>query len=105
MKKLLVRALAPIVIIGGMWYTPSASGQTLTYTVATVFPVGNLPTCVAAGDFNGDGTPDVAVTTQSGVGILLNNGSGFQPVVNYTAGTNPQSVAAADFNGDGKLDL
>ena len=106
MKKFLVRVLAPAVMIGGLWHTPAASGQTLSFTVAPTFPVGNLPTCVAAGDFNGDGKADVAVTTQIGVGILLNNASGgFQPVVNYTVGTNPQSVAAGDFNGDGKLDL
>ena len=58
------------------------------------------------GDFNGDGKPDVAVTNQNGLAVLLNNGSGgFEPAVSYIVGTNPQSVAAADLNGDGHVDL
>ncbi len=66
---------------------------------------------VAAGDFNGDGILDLAVTNQ-GVGntvsVLLGNGDGtFQTQIPYglDPGSSPNAVAVGDFNGDGKLDL
>jgi len=70
------------------------------------------------GDFNGDGSPDVAifgtdhVTGQHAVGILLGNGDGtFQAAketilsVPGTPLTGICAAADADFNGDGRLDL
>jgi Family of unknown function (DUF6519)/FG-GAP-like repeat len=64
-------------------------------------------TCMAAGDFNGDGKPDLAVVTLPGtVLILLNNGDGtFQLGSSYPAGSFPFSIVAADFTGNGTLDL
>ena len=58
-----------------------------------------------AGDFNGDGSLDLA-----GVGtaakVRLNNGAGaFGAVVDYAIGGQGQDIAAGDFNGDGRLDL
>ena len=78
------------------------------------------PHSIAAGDFNGDGDVDVAVTTATDVRVLLGNGDGtfgagavaglppqFPP--EYTGTTplpqTPLSVAVGDFNNDGKLDL
>ncbi len=70
-----------------------------------------------AGDFNGDGVPDLAVVNPcsssycgSGYGsvtILIGNGDGsFQDPVPYATGTyQPMSVATGDFNGDGVPDL
>jgi hypothetical protein len=59
---------------------------------------------VVAGDFNGDGKPDLAAAYDGNLFIMLNNGSGgFQPPVSSLAG--PQSVCVGDFNGDGRLDL
>jgi len=63
---------------------------------------------VAVGDFNGDGIPDLAMTSYySGVvTILLGNGDGtFQLGQSYTVGGYPYSIAVADLNGDGKQDL
>lgn len=58
------------------------------------------------GDFNGDGIPDIAATTDSGVSVYLGNGDGtFGPAIFTTGGFAPQAVVTGDFNNDGKLDL
>jgi hypothetical protein len=73
----------------------------------TDYSLGDLPLCMATGDFNGDGMQDIAVATLSGgVFILLNNGSGgFSVGSQISVGEWPLSIVAADFNGDGFLDL
>ena len=69
------------------------------------------PYSIVAGDFNGDGKPDLAVVSGNGafasqVAILLNNGSGFAAPVSFAAGENGlNGIATGDFDGDGKLDL
>jgi hypothetical protein len=61
-----------------------------------------------AGDFNGDGKLDLAVSYSDYVSIVLGNGNGtFGPPVTYFFGVNGNSgaLAVADLNHDGKLDL
>lgn len=70
---------------------------------------------VAVGDFNGDGNPDLVLTSQcqdstcenGGVSVLLGNGDGtFQTAQNYSSfGSFADSVAVTDLNGNGKVDL
>ena len=73
--------------------------------------------CVAVGDFNGDGHPDLALLNslsgpqtigQGTVTILLGDGKGgfsyYAPGDSLT-GNVPGSIAIADFNHDGKPDL
>jgi hypothetical protein len=63
---------------------------------------------VAVGDFNGDGTMDLAAANESSntVSVLLGNGDGtFQAARYFAVGTSPTSVTVGDFNGDGVLDL
>jgi hypothetical protein len=70
---------------------------------------------VVVGDFNGDGNPDLALTSQcqdsscqnGGVSVLLGNGDGtFQTGQSYnSAGSQADSVVVTDLNGDGNPDL
>jgi len=64
---------------------------------------------LATGDFNGDGYPDLALSSTSGIEILLNSGKGkfaLKSTVAITDTTYSSSVVAiGDFNGDGKADL
>ncbi len=79
-----------------------------TFQPAHTFAAGSLPNSVVVGDFNGDGTPDLAVADENTntVSVLLGNGDGsFQPARTFAAGSQPFSVAVGDFNGDGIQDL
>jgi hypothetical protein len=66
---------------------------------------------IASGDFNGDGKPDLAVTSANSfpngtVSVSLGNGDGtFGPRQIFPVGNSPASVALGDLNGDGKLDV
>jgi len=64
---------------------------------------------VAVADVNGDGKPDLLVSsrTYNTVGVLLGNGDGtFQPALAYASGGfNAISLAVGDVSGDGAPDL
>ncbi|HTO85975.1 MAG TPA: FG-GAP-like repeat-containing protein [Thermoanaerobaculia bacterium] len=61
---------------------------------------------LASGDFNGDGIPDVAYASSTGVLIRLGHGDGsFASPAFLPTGSNPDWVTAADVNGDGVSDL
>ena len=85
------------------------ANATVGFQPPVSYPVGTGPAAVAVGDFNADGTPDLAVTNSGSgdVSILLGNGDGtFQAAVNFDAGMpNPEALATGDFSRDGKVDL
>jgi FG-GAP-like repeat len=96
---LVVVLLASLVAGGG------ASGATTAPTFARAdYPLfGNN---YAVGDFNGDGSLDLAGNGGSTAAVRLNDGAGtFGARVDYAIGGNGQDLAAGDFNGDGRLDL
>jgi hypothetical protein len=63
--------------------------------------------CGAAADFNGDGKPDLAVVTSTGVSILLGSGKAASPFTTGTpiAVTGAACLVTGDLNGDGIPDL
>jgi hypothetical protein len=66
------------------------------------------PPSLVAGDYNGDGIPDLAVTNPGSttVSVLLGQGDGsFRAAPTHPVESYAVSVAVGDFNGDGVLDL
>ena len=95
-----------------------------TFTAASASPaMGYRPESIVAGDFNGDGVPDLAVANRCGnaatcqsygdgfpagsVTILLGNGDGTFAAASASpaTGSQPSSIVEGDFNGDGIPDL
>ncbi len=93
--------------------TTPAGATTPSFAPRQTFPTGHSPGPVVVGDFNGDGSPDLAVVNESAstVSVLLNTTPagattpGFAGQQTFATGTGPASVAVGDFNGDGSPDL
>src|SRR5205823_13202391 len=76
------------------------------------FPAGQECSDVAAGDFNGDGNPDLVIANHGikTVTALLGNGKGQFTLApgspfNVESNPHPHGIASADFNGDKKPDV
>ncbi len=72
----------------------------------------SYPYSMIAADFNGDGLPDIAATTNLGIDVLVNTGRrlsqipAFAETVNLvTYSSSSQNFGAANLNGDARKDL
>ncbi len=66
------------------------------------------PTFGVTGDFNGDGIPDMAFSSDGSNNVIIAQGNGdgtFNVLSTMPTATQAYGIAAGDFNGDGKLDL
>ncbi len=97
--------------------SPPASAAAPAFGARADVTTGALPRSLAAGDFNGDGRPDLAVaTTAEGaaantISVLVNTtalgatNAGFDTRQDFTAGSVPIAVTVTDVNLDGRPDL
>jgi hypothetical protein len=101
-------------VFGASGPDPSAPGQVAVLLnrggrsfANPVFYADRAAVAVVAGDFDGDGKPDIATADfESSVSVFLGNGKGrLGPRMVYSTGGQAVAIAAGDFNGDGVLDL
>lgn len=100
-----------IVVINGSGATVLLGNGDGSLKLPVSYGSSNFATSVAVGDFDADGTIDLAVSSygfgsNGVVSIMLGKGDGtFFPSVNYSSAPSPFSIVKGDFNGDSKLDL
>lgn len=83
-------------------YYGSKEGLSEKYKVELPVP---SSTGVAAGDFNGDGKPDLAFISENHLRIFYQNEYGIVPFEYIDLDLNTVSISAADIDGDGYCDL
>ncbi len=82
-----------------------------TFATGTAYACGVYPIGITAGDFDGDGRPDIAVacSTSNVISVIPNTSSAgsisFGTRLNFTTGNTPVDIQNGDIDGDGKLDL
>src|SRR6266536_223194 len=84
-----------------------AQCPTPSFGPPTLFPAGDGPQALAVGDFDEDGTPDLAEANENSFDVyIFLGGFNLVPVPFPTGEVDPSGgLAVGDFNGDGHLDL
>jgi len=89
--------------------TGVSANTTPTLSTDHTVNVNTTTQAIASGDFDHNGTTDLAVIDQANSTLTImsgeGNGSFHQTHIYNTGGLNPSSVVTGDFNGDGKLDI
>jgi hypothetical protein len=95
-----------VVLVASLLAGDAARGATTAPTFARA-DYGLFGNNYELGDFNGDGSLDLAGAGGPAAKVRLNNGAGaFGALAEYpVGGGNSQDLAAGDFNGDARLDL
>jgi len=86
----------------------NGDGGPISFQAQQTFASGPARNSITAGEVNGDGKPDLIVTSDpaGAVSVLLGNGNGTFPAAqSFAAGANPYDAVLADVNGDGNADL
>ena len=77
-----------------------------TFQAGVEYATGAIPQSPISSDFNNDGIPDLAVSSNtSGIAIFLGNGDGTFQVAPKVDVVSPLYCAAGDFNGDSNVDI
>ncbi len=89
----------------------NSSPGSIQFAAAQSFPATEMPFSIAAGDIDGDGLPDLVVTSINGPSVAVYRNTStpgnisFAPRVEFVTGSSPYAVVIADFNSDGKPDI
>jgi len=92
-------------------YRNTSSTGSISFQKAGDFNTGNRPTCIAVGDLNKDGKPElvIACSNSDSVSIFKNTSSGgaisFATRENLKGGNSPMYVVICDFNRDTLPDI
>ncbi len=95
--------LLPLGTVSVLWGNGSGS-----FSGKLILNAGEYPDDLSAGDFNGDGKPDLVVAdlNSNNIFLLLADGtSGFGTPTSFAVSARPRTIESADFNGDGLLDV
>lgn len=102
-------------IVSTLLFVAISARAQVMFGAGATYPAGAGPWGISAGDFNGDGFPDLAVanhggaspgTFGNGISVLLGKADGtFKSAVNYAGGVGPTNLVSGDFNRDGKIDV
>ncbi|WP_426583746.1 FG-GAP-like repeat-containing protein [Mucilaginibacter sp. R-33] len=93
-----------------VWKNNSSAGS-VSFVSRQDFSTGQNPFSICAGDINGDGKPDLAVTNQvdNSISVLINSSSSgninFNNKLDFATGNYPRSAVMGDIDGSGRPDL
>lgn len=86
----------------------ASAGEVPSFDCGSLTPPAEMQFGVAAGDWNGDGKKDLAVTylEKAELGLFLNGGERrFEHTASVPTGAVPRGIAAGDVDGDGTVDF